>query len=92
MNIVYPTKTLRIPSGATQSLYGDQTLNGSQYRFSVVGPGTADIQPIFDGQATHKAETVQNDSIVLDLSGVDNVDISASGGNISVIATVFHAS
>lgn len=86
---IYPTRKLEIANGTNQDLYASgNRLNGSQYRFSVVGPGTADIQPVFAGVSTHKPETVQNDSVVLDYSGVDNINISASGGDITVIATV----
>ena len=85
--IIY-TKTLEIASGISETVWPTgNRVSPHQHRFSVVGAGTADIQPIFKGQLTHKAETVLNDSIVLDLSGVDNFDISASGGAITVIYT-----
>ena len=86
--IVYGPQTYNIAQGSSKTVWPTgNRINGFEHRFSVVGVGTADIQPIFAGQLTHKPETVMNDSIVLDLTGVDNFDISASGGDITVIYT-----
>jgi hypothetical protein len=89
MEIVYQTKKIEVLQGATETLFPVGTrVAGNQYRFTVVGTGTADIQHIFGGINTPVPETDKNDSIVLDYSGVENVELSASGGDMTVFATV----
>ena len=86
-------KRFDIASGTFEDVNPTGTrLNGDQHRFQVVGPGTADIQPVIAGLSTHKAETVTNDSVVLDLTSVDNFRVTASGGNITVIYTQYRVS
>ena len=83
---VKPTADYEIGSGSTVRI-SVENISAHQYRFTAVGAGTADIQPLIGNTSTHKPETVQNDSIVLDLSGPWNFDVSASGGDVLLYFT-----
>lgn len=89
MKMVKRQDPIQVAQGTTESVFKTgNSIYGGQYRFSVVGAGTADIQPVFGTNTTHKPETVTNDTVVLDIYGATNYDISASGGDITVYFTV----
>jgi len=53
------------------------------YRVQVFGAGSGSVQPFINGSSDFEAYTVTDTGIVLEISGVEKFEITASGGDIT---------
>ena len=62
---------------------------GNEWHWTNIGTGTVVVTPYFNGVTTHGGYTVPaNDSLIIDLAGMNDWKIEETGGAVGAIVTV----